>query len=198
MKTIFTLSLAFCLSFFGYAQNERVAKVANNELVTFLNYIPKTLLKQHGFNSSAEFAKAKIGTQYQIMALEADGSLKPTGFYNVVVTIDGDYKALLTVGKNEDDGKLGIQGVGSALMAREIKPIESKQRLTANTTPLLVNDYVNKASYLSYKNANKKATAATLIPLQSAKTFLESQTNGVNPTYTLSELARINAKANSN
>lgn len=192
MKAIITLCLALSMSFAGFSQNERITKVANDGLVSFLNDIPQTFLKQHGFNSTAEFSKAKLGAQYQIMALGKDGSLTPTGFYYVTVTVDGEYRTLLTVG--ELDGKLDIQGVGYSPLSKELQEVEKAQRVSSNLTNVLVNDYTNKATYVTYVDnaSNERLQKANFIPLASAKQFLGEATNSrLKPTYKVAELVTL-------
>lgn len=68
MKKLITLSLVLCLSLFGFSQNERINQTAKKDLVSYLDFIPVGFEKQHGFNNRAEFEKATIGSQYEIMA----------------------------------------------------------------------------------------------------------------------------------
>ena len=190
MKKLITLSLVLCLSLVGFSQNERINQVAKQDLVSYLNFIPEGFEKQHGFNNRAEFAKATIGSQYEIMALAADGRLSPTKFFYVVVRVGGEYRALLTVG--EVDGKLEIQSVGASPLAGELQAVEQKQNLSEKVKNVLVNDYNNKCSLVSYQEQGTRVEDAVYIPLASTKSFLE-QSSTVQSSYKLPEL--VNAIA---
>lgn len=198
MKKIITLSLLLCISAYSFAQNEEINAVAQKNLESFLNDIPKAYLKEHGFNSAAEFKSAKLGSQYEIFALGEDGNLTATGFYYINVTVNGENRTLLTVG--ELDGNLDIQGAGYSDLSKELAVKESNHKTTESLKNIMVIDYPNRAGYVTYESNSDSSTLkqSNYIPLASASEFLGEQNVRVKSTFKLSELVAINKTARSN
>lgn len=187
MKTIFTLLLLLCTSAYSLAQNATsITNFTSNRLQSFLNELPSTILEGHGFNSRSEFSKAKVGTAYQVMAIEKDGSLQPTGFYQVVLTVNGENRNIVTVG--ELNGKLDIQGIGFAPLSNELQSVETSARRSKQIQPIMVNDYYNQATYVTY---SENLENANLIPLASAHEFLGENNLRVKSSYKIDEIVNV-------
>lgn len=187
MKKNVTLLLMLCMSLYSFSQNKSISEFTANHLQSFLQELPSSVLKGHGFNSKNEFLKAKVGTAYQVMSIQKDGSLLPTGFHQIVLTVDGENRNIVTVG--EIDGKLDIQGIGYAPLSNELQNIETSSRKNKQSHAFMINDYYNQATYVTYsENLNN----VDLIPLASANSFLGEKLNErIKSTYKLSEIAEI-------
>ncbi|MCB0395425.1 MAG: hypothetical protein KDD36_02150 [Flavobacteriales bacterium] len=187
MKKVAVFFLTLCTSLFGFSQNSRIMQVAQNNLKSYLEVIPAGLEQQHGFHNRAEFAKVTLGSLYQITALDKEGRITPTGFFYVVVSVDNEFRALLTVG--EVNGKTEIQSVGASILAHDLQVAEEKEKVAADARRVLLNDYINGCSFVTYNEQNKPVEDGMFIPLSSARSFL-GLSDDVQPSYSLPELAK--------
>jgi len=193
-----TLSLGF--SSFSYAakenkinqliyadENQTLYESVKNELSSFLEIIPASLEKEHGFNNRAEFAKAVPASIYRMVGVDPYGKLVPTNNYNVVVAVNGEYRAVLTV--SSQNGKYEIQSIGGALLAKELQATEAANPIATGQERVMLNVYKYSASFITNVNANAVLENADLIPLESAKMGLANQEAGrsAKPVYKLSE-----------
>jgi hypothetical protein len=194
-------ALLFGLSTFSYAVtggNEKQATVAETnqtiyesvkkELSSFLEIIPSSLEKEHGFNDRSEFAKALPASIYRIVGVDVAGKTFETNLYNVVVAVNCQYRAVLTVSAN--NGQYEIQSIGAALMARELQALEIAHPIAANQERVMVNVYKKSAGFVAYQDANTTIENADLIPLESAKSGISTNVEvgrTAKSTYKLTE-----------
>jgi hypothetical protein len=168
-------------------ENQTIYESVKKELNSFLEVIPADLEKEHGFNDRAEFAKAEPGTIYRIVGVDANGKPFETNQYNVVVTVNGEYRAILMV--SHINGNYEIEAIGATLLAKELQLIEKENPITAKQERIVVNVYKEAAGFVTYQDVNSSLENADLIPLASAKAGIAvSETNRtVKPTYKLAE-----------
>jgi hypothetical protein len=168
-------------------ENQTIYESVKKELSSFLEVIPADLEKEHGFNDRTEFAKAVPGTIYRIVGVDAAGKAFETNQYNVVVTVNGEYRAILMV--SHTNGNYEIEAIGATLLAKELQLIEKENPITANQERIVVNVYKEAAGFVTYQDINSSIENADLIPLASAKAGIAvSETNRIaKPTYKLAE-----------
>jgi hypothetical protein len=168
--------------------NEAITTSVKKELSSFLEIIPATMEKAHGFNDRLEFAKAVPSSIYRIVNISKDGNEYETNLYNVLVAVNNQYRAVLTV--SYDNGKYEIETVGAAELAKELQVVEKQNPLTSEKERIMVNVLTQSASFVSYNDMNTEIENLDLIPLESAKTGLGNSpvTRTTKSTYKLAEV----------
>ncbi len=167
--------------------NQSINESVKKELSSFLEIIPVSLEKEHGFHDRAEFAKAVPASIYRIVGVDADGKTFQTNLYNVVVAVNGEYRAVLSV--SVENGVYEIQTIGAAMMAKELQVLEKAHPMLSNTERIMVNVYSRSAGFVAFADVNAGIENADLIPLESAKSgiFNSESRVAVQPTYKLAE-----------
>lgn len=193
-----TLSLGF--SSFSYAakenkisqlisaeENQKIYEAVKNELSSFLEIVPVNMEKEHGFNNRAEFAKAVPASIYRMVGVDPYGKVVATNNYNVIVAVNGEYRAVITV--SLENGKYELQSIGGAPLAKELQATESVNPIATGQERVMLNVYKYSATFVTNLNANTAIENADLIPLESAKMGLNNQEAGrsAKPVYKLSE-----------
>lgn len=194
-------ALVFGLSTLSYAGNagnekQQQAAVANvnpsiteavkQQLNDFLNLIPVNAEKDFGFNSRAEFAQAVPASIYKMIGVGKDGKAFETNSYNVVVAVNKEYRAVLSV--SFTDGKYEIETVGAAPLAKELYAVEQQHVLLNNQERVIVNVYPKASTFVANSQVNAGIENADLIPLESAKAALQNETGRmIQASYKLSE-----------
>jgi hypothetical protein len=168
-------------------ENQTIYESVKKELTSFLEVIPLDLEKEHGFNDRTEFAKAVPASIYRIIGVDAEGKPFQTNLYNVLVSVNGEYRAILTV--SHTNGQYEIEAIGATLLAKELQLIEKENPITANQERIVLNVYKRSAGFVTYKDIDAPVENADLIPLASAKAGIAiSESNRIaKPTYKLSE-----------
>lgn len=168
-------------------RNQQVYEVAQKDLSAFLENIPAGFEKQHGFNSRAEFAKAKPGSIYHIYGVDINGKVFTTDSYTIPVVVDNEYRAMITV--SLVDGKYQVENVGAALLAQELQALEAEKQPAGNLEKVMLNIYAKKSGLVVYKDVNASIEDADLTPLVSAKTSLSNASaRSLKTTYKLAEV----------
>ncbi|HET6226495.1 MAG TPA: hypothetical protein VFF27_09470 [Bacteroidia bacterium] len=167
--------------------NQAIYDAVKNELSSFLEIVPVNMEKEHGFNNRAEFAKAVPASIYRMVGVDPYGKLIPTDRYNVVVAVNGEYRAVITVAS--ENGKYEIMSIGGAQLAKELQATEAANPIAAGQERVMINVYKYSATFISNVAANTAIENADLIPLESAKIGLSNAEAGRNakPVYKLSE-----------
>jgi hypothetical protein len=166
--------------------NQNINEAVKQQLNAFLNQIPVNAEKDFGFNDRSEFSKAVPASIYKMIGVDQNGKAFETGMYNVVVAVNNDYRAVLSV--SFTNGKYEIETVGAAPLAKELYAVEQQNVLNANQERLIVNVYAKAATFVANNNVSANIENANLIPLASAKTGLQTETSRVlKATYTFSE-----------
>ena len=196
MKSIFTLSFILYFSLLGISQEkissqevkQKVMEVSKRDLVSFLNNIPDGFEKQHGFNSRSEFSAATPSSIYTIMGVNAAGKTFKTNNFNVAVSVNGEYRAVITV--SSENGNYAIETVGASLMAKELQVIENNQD-SENSEKIMLNFYEDKCGFVAFEKNISNIEAAAYTPLASAITVLGETKTPIKTTYELTELINI-------
>jgi ABC-type antimicrobial peptide transport system permease subunit len=167
--------------------NQKIYNAVKNELTSFLEIVPVNMEKEHGFNNRSEFAKAVPASIYRMVGVDPYGKLIPTNNYNVVVSVNGEYRSVITV--TVTNGTYELMSIGGALLAKELQAAEAANPLAGDQERVMVNVYKYSASFISTISANTAIENADLIPLESAKMGLENIEAGrsAKPVYKLSE-----------
>jgi len=147
--------------------NQSISDAVKQQLSSFLQAIPSGMEKDHGFNDRSEFATAVPASIYRIIGVDQSGNVFETGLYNVVVSVNGEYRAVLSV--SFTDGKYEIESVGGAELSKQIKSVEEANTANLTKEKVIVNVYSKTSGFISYKEFNSSVENATLIPLGSAK-----------------------------
>ncbi len=153
--------------------NQNINQSVKAELNSFLEIIPQGMEKQHGFNDRAEFAKAVPASIYRIVGISADGNTFQTNSYNVVVSVNSQYRAVLTV--SLVDGKYEIETVGGAPLAEELQAYEKQNVLAENEEHIMLNVYSKASSFVANSNVNTGIENAAFFPLESAQVALQNE-----------------------
>lgn len=167
--------------------NQSITEAVKQQLNDFLNLIPVNAEKDFGFNSRAEFAQAVPASIYKMIGVGKDGKAFETNSYNVVIAVNNDYRAVLSV--SYTDGKYEIETVGAAPLAKELFAVEQKHLLLQNEERVIVNVYPKASTFVANNQVNASIENANLIPLESAKGALQNE-NGrmIQASYKLSEV----------
>lgn len=191
--TILFLGMGSFRSTAGEISNQRtttdqaIYESVNKELSSFLQIIPADLEKEHGFNSRSEFTKATPASIYKIIGVGKDGQAFETNLYNVVVAVNGEYRAMLTV--SVENGHYEIETIGAALLAEELQVFEKANPLPSGKERIMLNVYTRASSFVAYQDATTNIENAELLPLESAKTGLAGASTGraLKTSYSFSE-----------
>lgn len=133
--TCVMLSAFALLSLFGSGATasepikEAVATAASKGLPTMLQQIPRGEAKHYGFKDSLEMSLARVGEPTEIFTVHPDDMtyysgtdfgafLRSTGEWYVPVLVGSEYRALLTV--TREDGEWQVVGISAAELAREM------------------------------------------------------------------------------
>ena len=192
-------AFVFGLSTFAYAadggnEKQQTAVEANlsiNEAVkqqlnAFLNLIPANAEKDFGFNNRSEFAQAVPASVYRMVGVGNDGKSFETNSFNVVVAVNNEYRAVLSVSLT--NGKYEIETLGAAPLAKELFALEHDQVLNANQERVIVNVYPKTSTFVTTTNVNASIENANLVPLESAKIALRAnESRALKSAYTYAE-----------
>jgi hypothetical protein len=153
--------------------NQNINEAVKQQLNEFLNFIPANTEKNFGFNTRAEFAQAVPATIYRSVGVDKDGNAVQTNLHNVVIAVNNEYRAVITV--SFEDGKYEIQNVGAAPLAKELQIVEQQYALLSNQERIMFEVYTKAATFVGYNNVNTTIENAELIPLESAKSALQNE-----------------------
>ena len=131
MKKLLLTLLCLPIIVFGQQANQTkiVKNTANIQLDDYLNKIPVGKEKLFGFNDRDEFMEAEIGNAYEVFTVNTkffeaenlaieDSYITTTNNWRVVILVNNEYRALLTVSKENNEWqvvKLGAKGLANEL-----------------------------------------------------------------------------------
>lgn len=199
IKLLFTILISLSLMD-TYGQDEKinikdVVLAANKGLASYLEKIPKGKENWYGFKNRNEFAIAKLGKPYQITTLSKEfytdkqlsskNYVVPTGECRVPIIVNGQYRALLTVGFM--NGVWKVVGLGAAGLAKDIGEFEKKYP-SSNKSGTLLNIIDLQVDFILYTQNNSSDLQA--YPLSSARTaqFYSKEKNSLK---TLSQILSV-------
>ena len=162
------LLVLLCLPLIGFGQLDIVTKVANEELKSYLQKIPLGQEHMFGFNNRKEFSQSKIGVPYEVFTLTANffdnekiekdqNYIVSTGNWRVPIIVSNEYKALLTVSK--ENNKWKVVKIGAKGLARELDKF--KQNHPSNSDLKILRVFQLKGDFIL-------TSQNTIYPLTSA------------------------------
>ncbi|HEY3447017.1 MAG TPA: hypothetical protein VGK67_11665 [Myxococcales bacterium] len=149
---------------------------ANSGLRLFLDRIPEGQRAGYGFASREEIDRAQLGAPYRVWTADparvesgAQGeSLRATREWRFPVTVDGQYRALLTVGSIHG-GALQAVDLGAAGLAQELGQHEKERRIPAQAERVLLRLYQLRADLVAFPAPASKLEDAAFEALASAR-----------------------------
>lgn len=111
---------------------------------TFLNLIPEGREADYGFNSRSDFSRIKIEKPYKTYYISADDNQLTFALsdWRVPISVDGDYKTLLTV--QNINGKAEVVDLGGNKLAQKIQEFEKLYTTGDNLRLMIRNTYLNQ------------------------------------------------------
>jgi len=111
---------------------------------TFLNLIPEGSEADYGFNSRSDFSRIKIEKPYKTYYISADDNQLTFALsdWRVPISVDGDYKTLLTV--QNINGKAEVVDLGGNKLAQKIQEFEKLYTTGDNLRLMIRNTYLNQ------------------------------------------------------
>lgn len=145
-----------------------VCAAARAGLKRFLDAIPADRLEGYGFADRAELDRARLATPYRVWTADAGGNaLAATGEWRVPVTVDGSYRALLTV--SQASGEYRAVDFGAAALARELAGVERSRGVGADAQRVLLRLYALGADLTAFPAAGARVEDSRFEPLASAR-----------------------------
>jgi hypothetical protein len=186
-KAFFLILGFFIFIQFSFSQaNEqselsRVDEFAQENLSNVLAKIPKSQLKEFGFNNADELKIAQIAKALYFSIFEDTRNIR---VWRVPITVNGEYRALLNI--NENNGVYNIADFGANMLAKEMQQtIISHQDINFEG---LLRSYQNGSDFMIGTNDNG---LKVYIPLGSAiKSFAEKGIT-LKPIYLENELKTL-------
>jgi hypothetical protein len=145
-----------------------VCDAARAGLKRFLHAIPADRLEGYGFADRAELDRARLAAPYRVWTADAGGNaLAATGEWRVPVTVDGSYRALLTV--SQAGGEYRAVDFGAAGLARELAGLERSRGVGADAQRVLLRLYAVGADLTAFPAAGARVEDSKFEPLASAR-----------------------------
>lgn len=162
-------------------------ETAVKELPAILNRMPVGDEAAFGFSSRSEFARAGLGIPYQEYSILTK---KPTGFWRIPVTVNGENRALVRYA--QEDGIWKWKGFGAARLARELGEMENRQSQKPFSGKIL-RDYKLTCDYIQFNIESENTVAGSFIPTASAKKFMDYLSGPTSETeaYGLSHIQQL-------
>lgn len=151
----FVLYFVLCNPFLLYSQSnsqeqDKIQRTVSENMHIFTDSIPNYLLPNYGFNNRNEIQKAIIENPIKVYTIK-NKEMIPTNTWRIPISIDGEYRALFTVIK-EDNGEYLLVDFGAKWLASELQ-----KRLTDDEMHLL-RVYELKTDFAFYGIFSKTAT----------------------------------------
>jgi hypothetical protein len=169
------------------AQEENLQVIIDTAKSGYMGYLDKIPVGQesfYGFNNRDEFAVARIGKPYKIYTLSQDffndaslseskDYLIPTYEWRIPITVNGEYRILLTVAKMNN--LYQVVGIGGSGLAKELGEFENKYPST-NQEGQLLRVYQLECDFILSSSGNP-LSAVNVYPMTSAKMTLDKSDN---------------------
>jgi hypothetical protein len=149
---------------------------ARDGLRRFLDRIPEGTRASYGFSSPEEIDRAQLGAPYRVWTADPERTraapLSSVREWRFPVTVDGEYRALLTV-SSANGGPLRAVALGAAGLARELGRHERDRAVPAQAERVLLRLYELRADFVAFpaappRSAGRPAGAVTAQQLESA------------------------------
>jgi len=194
------------ISTIGQVNNDNVQEIlltAKNGLTFYLEKIPQGKESLYGFNNRNEFKIAVLGKPYQMSTLNReffiDSNLSPnknylvsSGEYCIPISVNGEYRVLLTVAIMNGEWK--TVGLGAVGIAIELNEFEKKYPST-NKSGIILRVYQLVSDFILSKEISSSVLKA--YPLLTAKLAF-GKTNDNNSYYLFNDLLPLIKQKNMN
>jgi hypothetical protein len=147
-----------------------VKRAAEKDVGALLDKIPQEAISNYGFDNRAEFDEVVVETPIQVYtpvpglfstdSQEIADAIHPTQSWRVPLSVNGEWRALLTVVRNGE--RFETVNLGAAGLARTL---EKQHRALPGTAihPYLLRVYEMRRDWLGYRHKNE--AEARYIPL---------------------------------
>jgi hypothetical protein len=169
-RSFLVCALVVCQVMAAGLDDTGVLKAAEDEAGTFLGKIPDGYETYYGFKDRAEFSKIKLGVPLKVFTINPDSVdetggaskkfLKDVNEWRVPVTINNEYRALITVVKS--DGKFKAVDFGGVVLAHRIGTITGSFSGYVNN---IVRIYSIQSDYILADSAGVKGEEGLYIPV---------------------------------
>ncbi len=116
----------FSKSLYQYSETDIILQTAKKQINLFIDNIPNENLNDYGFKNKEEFEKISFDTPIKIYTLK-DSNIVFTSTWRIPIVIDNEYRALLTIIKENEEYK--IVDFGACVLAKEISAKKTNQTL---------------------------------------------------------------------
>ena len=175
---------------------QSIAGAGRTGLHSFLDKIPQGKEEMYGFRSRTEFVRASVGVPYRVYTIADsqlnDGNslsdaLHPLEEWRLPVTVDGQFRAMLTVSRT--DGRWRAVDFGAAGLAKELGAFE---RQNASLLPMqrkgIVRLFSLHCDFVTLTRQSGIPEDFIFWPLTSARSALQATGIVVNERCSLREL----------
>jgi hypothetical protein len=161
------------------------------EAQRFLNKIPPDRIENHGFRDSADYKRVRVEApirMYKAVISEKDGiirSFQPTTQWRVPLSLDGEWRSLLTV--VVVDGSYSVVNLGGASLARELQ--QKSRQLPKNAIRLhLLRIHETRQDWLGFDTPRNSET--NYMPLMNKKRTSVTSLSIISKSHLLSKLKK--------
>lgn len=194
MKKYLFIGVFILSSLSSYGQADIVA-AAKSRLQYFISLIPQNHERDYGFKKGERLREAKIGSPFRILIFNRDstgiiaddsmGGIRVLDRWLLPVTYSGEYRALLTVTKQND--KYRTVGFGASGMAPDLQ--KTSEAFRAGEQRYILRITYLYADFLVRKIGNS-FTDAEYIPMPSAYEAIPDLAPN-KPFYSLAEVKTL-------
>lgn len=182
-----TIILASAFVLMGEDADTIVSKIVSSDIISgelkadmkrIMTNIPAGEERLYGFTDRDRFDKVELGTVFQILApipnlspaqyLPPEKAWLPTGLLKVAVSINSEYRSLLSVEKK--DGKYHGIGLGEPELAKELNDLNKKYSFDEFKNPTRIVSFERIASdFLIIPDDTLSLDDSKIYPLESAR-----------------------------
>jgi len=141
-------------------ETDSILKIANTQINSFINNIPDQNLGDYGFKNREELNKIIFGNPIKIFTLK-DTAIVFTSTWRVPIVIDNEYRALLTIIK--ENGAYKAVDFGARVLAEEIFKKKTVQTSGLLRVYELKSDFIiegfsrNQLKFIPIQNTERKS-----------------------------------------
>jgi hypothetical protein len=153
---------------------------ARSGLRKLLDALPAHTLDRYGFADRGEVERAALAPPYRVWTTDAQASaVAAAGEWRFPVTVDGGYRALLTVARV--DGEWRAVDLGAAALSRELAALERDRGVAPGTRRVLLRLPALRADLAAFPGADARVEEAPFEPLASARALESGPRSAIAP-----------------
>ena len=172
-----------------HAQNthtDRVLDAADLGLVNWLEKIPAGGEKGYGFHSRSDFARATLGTPVRMVTIDPQdvdsGTMTKMMTWRVPILLDGEYRALLTVIRQDDTYR--TVSLGAAVLATEMGQFKREGvGAGSDQETYLLRIHRLSSDFIVVARRNTMIEDGDIYPMRSARGLIESDAQASGAGY---------------